>query len=149
MNHFFVFTRKHLIIGLFAVLALAAVVLYWAKPKRALPVLGSDPEVREIHMGVGEFSATTPEGQEIESYVFHPGQIIVQKSEEVRLRISGVNGKSHTFNIENTDISGEVKKGMETTVLFRGEKRGTYRLICHDHSDQHSGGPMIAYIQVI
>lgn len=149
MNHFFVFTRKHLIFGFLIVFALAAVIWYLANPKPALPVLGSEQKAREIHMVVGEFSATTSEGQHLESYIFHPGQIIVEKGEEVQLRILGVNGKSHFFEIEGTNIQGEVKKGAETTVLFKGDKRGTYRLICHDHADHRSGGPMIAYIQVI
>lgn len=103
---------------------------------------------RVFHMVTGEFSATMPDGQEVEAYRWDPGTIFVNKGENVQLRILGVNGASHPFIIEGLGIEGIVKKGEETIVNFHASKEGIYRIICTTHPDAANNGPMIGYIVV-
>jgi len=105
-------------------------------------------DIREIHMVTGEFKTTLKNGQEIESYRWDPGTVILEKGEKVKLFISGINGEKHPFYIEGTNIKGTVKKGEETIVPLQFDKEGTFRLICEVHSDRSHNGPMIAYIVV-
>lgn len=105
-------------------------------------------QIRTIHMVTGEFKSTTADGKEIEAYRWDPGTIFIEKGETVNLSIRGINGESHPFFIEGTDIKGEVLKNKETVVTFKGEKEGTHRLICLTHPDKDHNGPMIAYLVV-
>lgn len=109
---------------------------------------GEEDTVREIHMVTGEFKSKTADGKEIEAYRWDPGTIFVEKDEKVLLRIYGVNGKEHPFEIEGTNIKGVVKQGEETNVQLQFNKEGVYRLICLTHPDKDNNGPMIAYIVV-
>lgn len=102
----------------------------------------------ELHMVTTEFTATTPEGKEIESYRWDPGTIYIPKGEDIKLTIYGVNGHEHPFHIEGTDISGIIRKGEETVLQLNFEKEGIYRLICSAHSSAEQNGPMIAYLIV-
>lgn len=114
----------------------------------AEPTGGKPDGERLIHLVTGEFKTTAEGGKTIEAYRWDPGTIFVEKGERIKLIIYGVNGESHPFIIEGTDIKGEVKKGKETVVRFQAEKEGVYRLICLTHPDKDHSGPMIAYIVV-
>lgn len=114
-----------------------------ALPADAMPV-----GERVVHMVTGEFSATMEDGREIEAYRWDPGTIFVNKGENVKLKIYGVNGAHHPFIIEGLDIEGVVTKGKETVVRFHASREGIFRLICTTHPDPASNGPMIAYIIV-
>lgn len=103
---------------------------------------------RVIHMVTGEYSTTTKDGQEIEAYRWDPGTVFVNKGENVKLKILGVNGNEHPFVIEGMDIQGIVKKGEETVVSFHASKEGIYRMICTTHPDSANNGPMIGYIVI-
>ncbi|MCI3923091.1 cupredoxin domain-containing protein [Paenibacillus sp. TRM 82003] len=103
---------------------------------------------RVIHMVTGEFSATTKDGKKIEAYRWDPGTVFVNKGENVKLKLYGVNGENHPFLIEGLNIQGVVKKGEETVVNFHASKEGIYRIICLTHPDAANEGPMIGYIVV-
>ncbi|UOR10951.1 cupredoxin domain-containing protein [Halobacillus amylolyticus] len=105
-------------------------------------------ETRVINLVTGEFKSKTADGKELEAYRWDPGTIYVEKGEQFRLSIYGVNGKEHPFTIEGTDVKGVVKKGEETIVDLKFDEEGVYRLICQTHADIQSNGPMIAYIVV-
>lgn len=104
--------------------------------------------VRTYHMAVVEHTGKTADGKHLEVYRWDPGTLFVNKGETVRLKILGINGSSHPFVIEGTDIRGIVRQGEETEVTFRADKEGIYRLICHTHLDAAHHGPMIGYIVV-
>lgn len=143
-----VMVRKGTIWMSMAVMLLAgSMVFYWLK-EPTTPVGGLPEGDRVIHMVTGEYKSTTPEGQVIESYRWDPGTVFVEKGEKVKLVIYGVNGETHPFYIEGTNIKGEVRKGKETIVTFQPEKEGTYRLICLTHPEKDHSGPMIGYIVV-
>ncbi|WP_246941623.1 cupredoxin domain-containing protein [Bacillus pinisoli] len=117
----------------------------------ALPVDGETSPTHDLytfHMVTGEFSSEDDSGNEIESYRFDPGTIVVPKEEEIKLSILGVNGKEHPFIIEGTNAKGVVEKGKETILTLKFSKEGTYRLICTAHPDADHNGPMIGYIVV-
>ncbi len=103
---------------------------------------------RTIHMVTGEFKTTTKEGKQIEAYRWDPGTVFVNKGENVKLVIYGVNGESHPFVIEGLDITGKVTKGEETIINFHASNEGIYRIICLTHPDAASSGPMIGYIVI-
>lgn len=137
--------KRILLLALVALTIVCSLVLIY-RPN-ALSTGATTNQIRTIHMVTGEFK-TTVDGKEIEAYVWHPGTISVNKGETVHLVIRGVNGESHPFFIEGTDIKGEVLKDRETRVTFKADKEGTYRLICLTHPDKDHEGPMIAYIVV-
>jgi plastocyanin len=87
-------------------------------------------------------------GQQIESYRWDPGTIIVKKNTPVEMRITGVNGQSHPFVIEGLNITGTVHKGKTTVIRFTPKDAGIYPIVCQTHGDLKSGGPMVGYIFV-
>ncbi|GIP35426.1 hypothetical protein [Paenibacillus sp. J2TS4] len=144
----FVLSKKKIVIvtALLASAAMGGLIYNYSKDSQA--VSGSPGQPRTIHMVTGEFKSTTEDGKEIEAYRWDPGNIYIKKGETVNLSIFGVNGASHPFIIEGTNIKGEVKKGKETIVPFKADKEGIYRLLCLTHPDIAHHGPMIAYIVV-
>lgn len=148
MTGIYVITRKHLWFGAIALLLLAGGFTFYTLRENAKAVGGMPEDERLIHMVTGEFKSTTADGETIEAYRWDPGTVFVEKGERVKLVIYGVNGTSHPFIIEGTDIKGEVKKGEETIVSFQPDKEGVYRIICLTHPDKQTKGPMIGYIVV-
>ncbi len=141
--------RRGLMFGLAVVLILTAVVLLSNRHgERVIPADAAPEQTRVIHMVTGEFDAEVADDKELEAYRWDPGTIIVNRGEHVKLSILGINGKSHPFYIEGTDIKGEVKQGQETIIDLQFDTTGTYRLICLAHPDAKHNGPMIAYIVV-
>lgn len=140
--------KRHLIaISCGLILIAAAAAAFWGRGG-SLPVDAMPAGERVIHMITGEFSTTTAEGQHIESYRWDPGTVFVNKGENVKLKLFGVNGSHHPFIIEGLNIQGVVKKGEETTVSFHAAKEGIYRIICFTHPDSVNNGPMIGYIVI-
>ena len=148
MSRVYVINKKQLrLVGL-GVLILIVLYSFWTWGGPADTVTSSSIQPRVIQMITGEFKSTMANGKEIEVYRWDPGTIIVNKGELVELRILGVNGDNHHFEIEGLNIHGEVKKGQETVVTFRIEKEGTYRIICSTHADLAHEGPMVGSIVV-
>ncbi len=145
MSNMYVITKKQLRMLALGLILIVLIYSVWMW-NQADTVAGSQEQPRIIHMVIGEFSSTTKSGTEFEVYRWDPGTIAVKEGEAVELRILGVNGDHHTFEIEGLDVKGEVKKGKETVVRFLAEKEGIYRIICHNHSDIAHQGPMIGYI---
>lgn len=150
MNKVFIINKKQVTLVVAAAIIVILGLFYLnSEPSEHIPAAAADlTNERTIHMVTGEFKATTPEGETIEAYRWDPGTIPVQKGENVKLSIYGVNGESHPFIIEGLDIKGEVRKGEETIVSFKAEKEGIYRIICLTHPDIAHNGPMIGYIVV-
>jgi heme/copper-type cytochrome/quinol oxidase subunit 2 len=148
MNKVMFIRRGQIVLGAFLLLAIAVTGMYLkhTESQSASAVAGSE---RTIHMVTGEYKTTMPDGKEMEAYRWDPGTIVVKKGEKINLSILGVNGASHKFFIESTNIRAEVKKGKETVVSFTMAKEGTYRIICTDHPDAQHNGPMIGYIIVL
>ncbi|MCH1626320.1 cupredoxin domain-containing protein [Ferdinandcohnia quinoae] len=115
-----------------------------------IPTITTTAAEEEVvyHVTTGELKTTTDDGKEIEAYFWNPGTIVVPQGKNVTFNIYGVNGKEHSFYIEGTDIKGTVKKGEEIKIETRFNKEGTYRIICLNHADIASNGPMIGYIVV-
>lgn len=155
MSKILIVNKRKLYISVLALALLLAAIIYLFKgDKNAadmevfLASAAQESNVRTIHMVTGEFKSTLQDGTEIESYIWHPGTIPVRKGEQVNLKIYGVNGAQHNFIIEGINVKGTVNKGEETTVSFKADKEGIYRIICTDHPIHEHRGPMIAYIVV-
>jgi plastocyanin len=150
MKMIWVITRRQMLIAAAALLIAAAAWIVLSREPWAIPAGAGAAGTGErvIHLVTGEFKTSTADGRTLEVYRWDPGFIYVNRGETVQLRITGINGQSHPFEIEGLNIRGEVKKGEETVVTFKADKEGIFRLICHVHSDQASNGPMIGYIVV-
>jgi plastocyanin len=146
MSKIFIISRRQLFFAAILLIMMIASSVVWFN-EATLPVT-QQTTTRTIHMVTGEFNATSYDGKKIEAYRWDPGTVFVQQGETVELRITGVNGARHPFEIEKLNISGEVEQGKETVVSFTAKERGTYRMICLTHSDLAHDGPMIAYIVV-
>ncbi len=147
----FVLIKKKWII--FPILCLGIAFVWFMLTPSAIETGGqltsqADENEFTINMVTGEFKSETEDGEEIESYRWDPGTIVIPKGEPVKLSIYGVNGKEHPFIIEGTDITGTVKKGEETLLNLQFNETGIYRLICTTHESIDKNGPMIAYLVV-
>ncbi len=129
-----------------AVIILAGAYIGWQQTRPASAPAAEGAQV--VQLVTGEFKATTDDGKMLESYVWNPGTVVVQKDRPVELRISGINGQSHPFIIEGLNISGEVHKGKTTTVRFTPTEEGIYPIICETHNVPSNGGPMVGYLVV-
>ncbi|MBH5319158.1 cupredoxin domain-containing protein [Paenibacillus sp. GSMTC-2017] len=134
-----------LLLVTFALVIAAGVFIKW---NGARTVSSEPTETRVFELVTGEFKSKTEDGREIESYVWSPGTIVVNKGERTELRISGVNGISHPFVIKELGIEGEVIKGKTTKITFTPQEEGIFPILCLTHTDMHSGGPMVGYIVV-
>ena len=83
----------------------------------------------------GGYILKAPEGGRWENstYRFEPGLIVANQGDEVELKIWGVNGAKHTTTIEGYEKAFVVKRGELTTITFKADKPGIFRIICHDH----------------
>lgn len=147
----FIIKKKFVFLFLIICLALITGWILYMFQSDAIPATTDDAtegKVHVINLVTGEFKATTKDGKEIEAYRFDPGTIFVNKEEDVKISIRGINGKEHPFIIEGTNIKGTVKQGEETIIPIRFDQQGVYRLICLTHFDKDHNGPMIAYIVV-
>lgn len=148
MSKVFIINKKQLML-LGSVILVIMLSIFFLKTENTLPANVSVTSAeRTIHMVTGEFKATTKGGEEIEAYRWDPGTVFVEKGEQIKLSIYGINGESHPFIIEGLNIKGEVKKGEETIVTFDANEEGIYRIICLTHPDKDHNGPMIGYIVV-
>ncbi|BBH21786.1 hypothetical protein Back11_31310 [Paenibacillus baekrokdamisoli] len=147
MAKIFVVTKKQLRLFsiLLLVVLLAAACLKWNQSRAASAV---PQEPRIFQLVTGEFSTKTDAGKEIEVYRWDPGTVVVSQGELVELHITGINGKSHPFVIEELGIKGEVTKGKTTIVRFTAAHKGTYPIVCLTHTTMEHGGPMVGYIVV-
>ncbi|WP_308638484.1 cupredoxin domain-containing protein [Paenibacillus silvisoli] len=147
MSNIFVVSKKQLWLFslLVLIILLAAFSLRWNQSRAASSV---QQETRVFQLVTGEFKTKTDDGKELEVYRWDPGTLVVNKGDRVELRISGVNGKSHPFVIQELGIKGEVNKGQTTVVHFTADQRGTYPILCLTHTSLANGGPMIGYIVV-
>ncbi|UHA74749.1 cupredoxin domain-containing protein [Paenibacillus sp. 481] len=150
MSRFWVVSRKQWRLGTIVLVAIMVAAAFWryeslqAEQRAAQAV---PQTTRVIHMVTGEFKTKTDSGQELEVYRFDPGTVYANEGERVELRILGVNGHKHEFEIEGLNVRGTIEKNKETVVTFRAEE-GIYRIICLNHADARHGGPMIGYIVI-
>lgn len=149
MANVYVLNKKKMYVYTAAAILLFAAVIYFTKySAEAIRTGASQGQERVIEMVTGEFKTSTPDGQEIESYRWDPGTVFVKQGDHVTLKIHGISGQSHPFEIEGLGIQGVVNKGEETVVEFTADKEGIYRIVCHTHSNHESNGPMVGYLVV-
>lgn len=68
------------------------------------------------------------------TYRYEPGLIVANRGDLVELKIWGVNGAKHDTTIEGYNQAFVVKRGELTTITFKADKAGIFRIICHDHA---------------
>ncbi|WP_318508896.1 hypothetical protein [Bacillus sp. T3] len=148
--HFFIVKRKTVAILLILCCSIfvTSIWILSGSKKSVTTINQYEEKVRDIHLVTGEFKAKTVDGKEIEAYRWDPGTIFINKGENIRLKIFGINGREHPFIIEGTKIKGTVTQNKETVIPLQFNEEGVYRLICLTHPDKEHNGPMIAYIIV-
>lgn len=70
---------------------------------------------------------------EVSTYRWMPSQILVNQGDEVTLEYVGINGAEHPGVIEGYSIAFKVKRGQVTTVTFKADKAGVFRILCDVH----------------
>ncbi len=69
-----------------------------------------------------------------ETYRWEPGNIVVNKGDEVQLNIWGVNGANHPTTIEEfVPAVFNVQRGQLTVVNFTADKAGSFKMTCQVH----------------
>ncbi|WDL95715.1 hypothetical protein [Alicyclobacillus sp. ALC3] len=96
-----------------------------------------------------EIKARQADGSNVEVYRFDPGVFVVRQGDTVNLRIRGVKGHDHPVVLEGYNVRGVVHRNQTTTLSFRADKVGIYRLICTIHADAAHEGPMEGYLVVV
>lgn len=76
---------------------------------------------------------------EVSTYVWMPSQIFVSQGDEVTLQYVGINGAEHPSLIEGYDIYFNVKRGEVSTVTFKADKAGVFRILCGTHHPSMHG----------
>jgi plastocyanin len=70
---------------------------------------------------------------EVSSYRWDPNQVIVNQGDEVTLEVIGINGAEHPSLIEGYDVRFTVKRGEVSTVTFKADKAGVFKITCGKH----------------
>lgn len=80
---------------------------------------------------------------ETSTYRFEPGTVVVYQGDDVELRIWGVNGAEHPGKIEGYEKVFNVKRGQLTTVSFKADKPGVFRILCDIHNPSMTGSLVV------
>ena len=93
-----------------------------------------------VPSGGGYIKKAPADGKwETSTYRWEPGTIVVYQGDEVDLQIWGVNGADHPSKIEGYDKAFNVKRGQLTTLGFKADKAGVFRILCDVHSPSMTG----------
>jgi len=93
-----------------------------------------------VPSGGGYIKKAPADGKwETSTYRWEPGTIVVYQGDEVDLQIWGVNGAEHPGKIEGYDKSFNVKRGLLTSVTFKADKAGVFRILCDVHNPSMTG----------
>jgi plastocyanin len=76
---------------------------------------------------------------EVSTYLWMPGQIIVNQGDEVALEFIGINGAKHATVIQGYDRSFVVERGQTTKVTFKADKAGVFAITCATHQPSMVG----------
>jgi plastocyanin len=76
---------------------------------------------------------------EVSSYRWDPNQVIVNQGDEVTLEVVGINGAEHPSLIEGYDVRFTVKRGAVSTVTFKADKPGVFKILCVKHNPSMVG----------
>jgi len=149
LTRFWIVSRKQLRIGAIVFSAILVAAAFWryetVRSERA--VEAAPQSTRILHMVTGEVKSKLDNGKEIEVYQFIPGTVHAKAGERVELRIRGINGKKHDFEIESMNVKGSIEKDKETVITFTA-KEGIHRIVCLTHPDMQHEGPMVGYIVI-
>lgn len=76
---------------------------------------------------------------ETSAYRWTPETLTVFQGDEVELRIFGINGAQHPSRIEGYVDSFIVKRGQLTTVTFKADRVGVFKIVCDTHKPSMEG----------
>lgn len=105
------------------------------EPKGGVTV-DKEPFPSETLPGGGGYVLNKPDGNnrwEVSTYLWMPGQIIVNQGDEVTLEFVGINGASHATTIKGFGKSFVLKRGTATRVSFVADKVGVFPIECSTH----------------
>ena len=106
---------------------------------------GGEPYPGDINVGPGyknipPVDADPTTRWATQTYRYEPGTIVVNRGDEVELRIWGVNGSQHPTTIERYAEAPEGElgaftpmRGQLTVVNFTADKAGSFKMICQIH----------------
>lgn len=124
------------------------VMVAWALAPFFAPVQHASAETVTYQVVTNEITANQKNGDKTEVYRFDPAVYVVHQGDDVVLSIRGVKGHDHPISLEGYQIHDVVHRNEVTTVKFKADKAGFFRLICTAHADSSHEGPMEAYLVV-
>jgi plastocyanin len=95
-----------------------------------------------------EIAAKQKDGQKVEVYRFDPAVYVAEEGDDVVLKFRGVKGHDHPIVLEGYDLKNVIHRNQVTTLKFKANKPGFFKLICTAHPDADHQGPMEAYLVV-
>jgi len=138
-----------LVLGVLAIAALAVGAFAFATAVGRAPA--PTPTDRTIIMTAVEYKGTSgssenPPNTTYKAYRWDPSYIVVNKGDQVTLKIFGVNGASHPSSITGYGLTFTVTRGQWTTVEFAASKAGVFEIVCSipEHTET-----MHAYLHVV
>ena len=105
------------------------------EPKGGVTV-DKEPFPSEPLPGGGGYVLNKPDANnrwEVSTYLWSPGQIIVNEGDDVTLEFVGINGASHPTTIKGFGKAFVLKRGNVTRVDFVADKAGTFPIECSTH----------------
>jgi plastocyanin len=90
----------------------------------------------------GGYQIQKPNAQgrwEVSTYRWMPSQILVNQGDDVTLEYIGINGAEHPALIEGYNLKFVVKRDQVTTVSFKADKPGVFRIYCSAHHPSMHG----------
>jgi plastocyanin len=100
-----------------------------------------EPFPSEALPGGGGYVLNKPDANnrwEVSTYLWMPGQIIVNEGDEVMLEFVGIHGASHPTTIKDFGKEFVLKRGTVTRVSFVADKVGTFPIVCSTHQPSMS-----------
>lgn len=76
---------------------------------------------------------------ETSTYRWAPETVTVYQGDDVELKVFGVNGSEHVSTIEGYVDNFNVKRGQLTTVSFKADKVGVFKITCKTHQPAMEG----------
>ncbi len=95
-----------------------------------------------------EIAAKQKDGTKVEVYRFDPAVYVAQEGDDVVLTFRGVKGHDHPIVLEGYNLKNVIHRNQVTTLKFKADKPGFFKLICTAHPDASHEGPMEAYLVV-
>jgi plastocyanin len=122
--------------------------LWWVMGPFCTTLQRAEAATVQYQVVTNEIAAQQQDGTKVEVYRFDPAVYVAQQGDQVVMTFRGVKGHDHPIVLEGYDLRGVIHRNQVTTIKFKADKPGFFKLICTAHADAGHNGPMEAYLVV-